>query len=341
MQRFTGKDYLKIDIANNFGFDKKNWDERIDWFNSNEYQLEKLLKQAETPALYYAGIQAWNQAKNNQPSGYPISLDATASGLQLLAILTGDRDAAQLCNVVNTGNREDAYTVIYQRMINKIGTEGRITREDTKSAIMKAFYGSTAVPKQVFGEGALLQIFEETMIESAPGPWELNKGFLDIWDSSALVNSWILPDNFHVHIKVMSKVKEVIHFMGTPYDTFTECNMPVESSRSLGANTIHSLDAMVVREMTRRCDYDPKRIQEIRWHIEYLKQGGKTYAEPSYESAKLVETIWGNYLSIGYLSARILDGLNVHTLQMVDIPRIEQLLDSLPRKPFKVLSVHD
>jgi hypothetical protein len=80
MQRFSPREYLKIDIANSYGLDKKTWDERIAWFDENEEQLDKLLPKAEEPALFYAGIQAYRDVQAGLPIGYPISLDATASG---------------------------------------------------------------------------------------------------------------------------------------------------------------------------------------------------------------------------------------------------------------------
>lgn len=43
MQTFTGIDYLRIDIASNFGLDKLDWDQRIAWVNTHEAQLEVLL----------------------------------------------------------------------------------------------------------------------------------------------------------------------------------------------------------------------------------------------------------------------------------------------------------
>lgn len=130
-----------IDIANSFGLDKKTWDERLEWFKQHEDHLDEMLPQADDPAMYFAGVQAWDAVKHGLPIGYPISLDATSSGLQILATLTGDRRAAQLCNVVSTGSREDAYTSVFDimvdRLMNHLGEyAGGIKRDDCKRAIM-------------------------------------------------------------------------------------------------------------------------------------------------------------------------------------------------------------
>ena len=132
---FTAREYLKIDIANSFGLDKLDWQERIKWFDQNQANLLGLMAQAEDPALYFAGITAWSDVLQGSPIGYTISLDATSSGLQLLAVLTGDRKAAEICNVVDVGGRKDAYTEVYQHMLLKAGDTAKIKREDTKQAI--------------------------------------------------------------------------------------------------------------------------------------------------------------------------------------------------------------
>lgn len=79
-QRYTGKQYLQIDIANNMGLDKEDWDTRISWFNANEGKLHELVKEAEEPALMYAGILAYEEMLAGNPVSYPVSLDGTASG---------------------------------------------------------------------------------------------------------------------------------------------------------------------------------------------------------------------------------------------------------------------
>ena len=338
MQKFTGNQYLQIDIANKFGLDKQDWDVRLDWFNQNQEKLLSLVPQAKEPALFYAGVQAWNQANQGLPIGYPISLDACSSGLQLLACLTGDDKAAKLCGVIDTGHREDAYSTIYNEMVNSIGESAKISRDDCKDAIMTSLYGSTAVPKKVFGEGKLLQVFVDTMNNLAPAAWALNQVFLDIWDSTVLSHDWVLPDNFHVHVNVMGTVKEKVNFFNKPYEIVTKVNMPKESGRSLGANVTHSIDGFLVRELTRRCDYRPDqiaRVMDIIWNSWDVVEPQDTV------NNHMLETLWFHYLDSGYLSARILDYITKDNITYIDRSVILELIDSLPTKPFKVMSIHD
>lgn len=336
-QQFSGRQYLAIDIASNFGLDKEDWDVRLDWFNQNEGQLESLLKQAKEPALYYAGVQAWRAVQQNLPIGYMISLDATSSGLQLLAALTGDTKAAALCNVIDTGSRKDAYRGVYTEMLVKTGGAAKIDREDTKRAIMTALYSSKAVPKEVFGEGILLDVFYETLTDLAPAAWELNEAFLSLWNPEAFSHDWVLPDNFHVKVKVISSTKETVHFLDEPFEVRTKVNAPMEEGRSLGANTIHSLDGMVVREMTRRCDYDRDRVLKV---LQILSEDAQPSATTS-EDDKLVAILWEHYQRSGYLSARILDHIQTSNVHLIDRHAVIDLIETLPKNPFKVISIHD
>lgn len=346
-QTFTGIEYLKIDIANNFGLDKESWNQRLDWFDENEGDLMGLIKKAEEPALFYAGILAYEAAKAGKPSGYPISLDATSSGIQFLSVLTCDRKAALLCNVLDSGRREDAYTLLYERMLEELN-QGEATkayaavikRKDTKNAIMTAFYNSTAVPKKIFGEGILLDTFYATMKANAPGAWELTESMPDFWDEKALVNEWIMPDNFHVRIKVLKTVKDSVHFLDQPYEVSFVENMPTKSSRSLGANMTHSIDGMAVREITRRCMYDPAHVAAIRGLLKHgITHRSKTKAS---EAARMVTDLWANYKNSGFVSFRIFDYLDSNNIELVDdVNVLLELLDTLPPRPFEVLAVHD
>ena len=344
-QTFTGREYLMIDIANNFGLDKKKWNERISWFSSNQDKLEDLIKDADEPALFFAGVQAWRQVERGEPIGYPVSLDATSSGLQLLACLTGDRKAAELCNVVDfmdgeEADRRDGYTVIYNYMTSLIGEKSKIKRDDVKQAIMCSLYGSEAIPKEVFGEGALLSIFHQVMSDLAPGAWELNKAFLSMWDSNASIYEWTLSDNFHVKIKVMDTVKHTVHFLNAPYEVLTKVNQPKEQGRSLSANAVHSVDGMVVREVVRRCNYDKEQLLNVKAALcEKTDQ-----LEEENEKSQMLATILDLYKRSGFLSIRVCDYIDCNTVAIMteaDKEAVWRLLSELPTKPFEVLTIHD
>jgi hypothetical protein len=338
MQTFTPKQYLKIDIANSFGLDKLNWEERLQWFDTNEAKLLSLLSDAESPAMFYAGVKAWEDVKAGRASGYPISLDATSSGIQILSVLTGDTAAATLSNVLDNGTRNDAYTTLYESMLKRIGERVNFARGDLKQAIMTAFYGSEAVPKQVFGEGKLLGAFFQTLEEEAPFIWELNKAFLGMWDPTALKYSWVLPDNFHVHVKVTDTVEEDVEFMGTTFATYKTQNMPTATGRSIGANITHSIDGFIVRELLRRCNYErgiKERVQSL------IIEGPGAVQDDTSEASKMVKTIWSQYQASGYLSARILDYLDASNMHLVNTDPLQDLIDSMPEKPFTIIPVHD
>ena len=338
-QEFTGMQYLKIDVANNFGLDKKDWDERLEWFDNNEATLESQVKNADDPALYYASVKAYRKAQRKEVVQYPISLDATASGMQILACLTGDDEAAKVCNVINTGHRSDSYDVIYKHMQAVLKTTGFVEKNKVKSAVMTSLYGSEAQPRDAFGEGTReLAQFYNTMETLLPAVWELNAYFLKIWDSKALCYDWTMPDNYHVHIKVMSKNSAPVSFLGRQYNVEYSENRPVESGRSLSAHTAHSTDGFIVREMGRRCTHNPLRLAIIKTAMLGQKH---PLDKVSQDDTDMVSTLWTLYMESGFLSARILDHLGADNLHLVDLSDIEELLLELPKKSFEILTVHD
>lgn len=337
-QQFTGKQYLQMDIANHFGLDKEDWSVRLAWFESHKDVLDGMLKQAEVPAQYFAAVTAWHEVEKGNPIGYPIALDATASGMQILACLTGDRRAAQLCNVVNMGRRMDAYTEVYKFMLMKAGAQGRVTRDMVKTGVMTSLYNSEAEPKRVFGTGILLTKFYETMEEELPAVWELNQYYKAMWDCTRDTYTWVLPDNFHVMCKVTDHVQEQVLFLGEHFDVVTKIHGPTAEGRSLSANTTHSIDGMIVREIGRRCNYKPKLVQAVR---ELLLNPTMWHEDCSDEFSQTLLALLDRYQKSGYLSARVLDCIHAGNVHLVPRDSVLELINSLPAKPFEVFSIHD
>lgn len=263
MQQFTGMQYLKMDIMNNLGYDKLTYQEKLDLFEEKKEQILNLslLDTADSPACAYAAIQAYIDAENDKPVGYPISLDATASGLQILCCLTDDIKGAELCNLINTGKREDAYTTVYNAVMNSNEALSSMRREDVKQAVMTSLYSSKSIPKKVFGSH--INTFYKVMHTLAPKAWELNEFLFDAWDNTKTRYDWTLPDLFTAYFVVEDSVKSVVTLDGIEIPCVIKVSKPVEQGRCLSANITHSYDALVAREMVRRCSYDKSTISNV------------------------------------------------------------------------------
>lgn len=334
---FTGIQYLMIDIANSFGLDKQTWDTRLDWFAAHEPGLEAMLVSAEDPAQFLAGVLAYRKAQQGLPTGYMCGLDATASGIQLLAVLSGCRISADSVNLTGTPGRKDVYTRCYERMNEILGTQGTIPRADVKKALMTAMYGSKAVPKRTFGEDtAELAAFYQTIEELLPGVNELNQALIGLWQDDALAHYWQLPDGFEVVVKVIIDVDYEISFLGEMHNIRLKRNLPKKGGIALGANIIHSVDGMIVREMNRRCNFNVSHIDSLR----QLSTGGTSLSRVKDQDLLKILKL---YRTSGFFSAVILDHLdakNFGHLNSTEIRALKMLLLSM-QKSFPVVCIHD
>ena len=346
MQTFTPIQYLQIDIANAFGHDKLSWHNRLSWFHDN---FEDLLadpvaacKDADEPAQALAGLLAYQDMLDGKPIGYLCSLDATASGLQLLSLLSGCEQSASTCNLIDSGRREDAYTAGYERVNQILGTHGVIPRVDIKKSIMTHLYGSKAQPRRTFGEGTPeLRAFYQAVDELMPGADELNRGLLALWNPEALSHEWTLPDGFEVVIKSMISVENQVSFLGTAYPVIEKVNACQASSLCLGANIIHSIDGMVVREMGRRCNYSAALINDFQRAF-YMGMVGGVSTERT-KDIQLLRLLELDAIT-GFTSAVIfeyVDGLNYGHLVPAMREKLITLIDSMPDTSFPVIAIHD
>lgn len=352
MEEFTGKEYLMIDIANNYGLDKKLWKERIAWFKANEPKLLHLYKEADKPALFIAGVDAYRRASRGEAIGYPISLDATHSGLQILSCLTGDKLAARLCNVINIPNlRADSYTIIFntfRRLVNIPNIE----RDTLKKAIMTSFYSSKAKPTELLGERYYPK-FCELLDLMCPKAWKLNNFLLKAWNPEALTYTWEMPDGFVVNTPVESMKEELVKFAGESYSVTYKVNEPKEKGRFLCANITHATDSLINREMICRCNYDFDKavtLDQFDYLLNVKKRGcklsnlhknnGMTTRKQKEDNSQLIR-LCGLYKKTGFLSVQILNYLNEENCWIAPLEDLRNLVASLPDKPFELISIHD
>lgn len=350
---YTPLEYLMIDIASNYGeyegydLEKQNFEDRIAWFKEQEKagSLVKLIDTADEQPLYFAGLQAYRDFLDRNPTGYAISLDACASGLQILSSFANCERSARRCGIVPTGSREDAYTSLFDDMRARSTTTLNATRKSLKQAIMTSLYGSTAQPKNLFGQGTpALQLFYDIMESEIPGAWNLNLMLKALWQPYATQHSWTLPDGFNVCMDVESVQSTEIVFNSQPVQVFTKKLKGTPTGRSLSPNIVHSVDGMIVREMTRRCMHDSRQIERTSIACKIAMKRKTKRSSTTGKGRKkdiTLERIWSRFLASGFLSVRVIDLIDENNVGMICPYQVMGLIDTLPPEPFPLLSIHD
>lgn len=223
-QLYQPIEYICIDIANNFGLDKELFEVRVQWVKDHLHELESLADQADEKELYLKAVHALRLSIAGKPNGHLVALDATCSGIQIMSAITGCIKGADATGLISS-KRADAYTDVTNAMNGLLRLKGvndiTIPRPDIKQAVMCAGYGSQEVPKKIFGEGDLLATFYQAAMQVAPAAFELMSSLLSTWRPMALSHNWVMPDNFHVNIKVIQKKEVRIEVDELNHSTFT------------------------------------------------------------------------------------------------------------------------
>lgn len=242
---------LKIDVANYAGKDKLTWADRVDWFNSvsdwDDVEWKK-------PILGRKALRAYWRALEGKPIAHFVELDATASGTQIMACLTGCIKTGSKCNLTNTGKRENVYDHINKEMSKYCDTSDI----ETKYPTMTFFFGSKAVPRKAFNDQQL-EAFYKVMKDALPGCNSIMKVIFNKWNKHALAHIWHLPDGHTCFVKVVepAELRVAIDELGGRRFTFRyNKNTPSSNGVSLLGNIIHSVDGYVCREMVRRCKFE-------------------------------------------------------------------------------------
>lgn len=356
-QPFSGLDYLLIDIANNLGHDKKSYEERIqiikDWLPASfpsmgNDELVELVraKGAEEPTLTFAGLKALQDHFNNKPSGYMVAFDAVASGTQIMSALTGDVIGLYLTGALGN-KRNDVYTAIYEGFKELCGTELAVTRSDLKVALMTYFYGSVAEPLKVLQTPANYKNFITTVNTYLKGASFLRNLLVENWDATKDVQNWKLPDGFTAYCPVMKREAKLVKVAGVEVEVSVNVQTTSEYELSNAANVVHSVDGLLMREVTRRCNYDVEKLQYLSFLFMQTEnlQVNEPCANNLHELGKLGELIKLHEES-KFASVRILDYINSYAdilaLSYEHRMKLQEIVFKMNQyRPFEVIGIHD
>lgn len=352
MIKYSGYEYMCIDIANQYGLDKELFETRIQWTQDHLSELESLSDKAECQPLYKKAVMALRKAQAGLPTGHLIGFDGVCSGVQIMSALTGCIAGATSTGLVDPNVRADAYGKLTEVMQGILGGKVDISRDDAKQAFMTSFYGSKAVPKKLFGEDTPeIDAFYAASNKIAPGAWELLQDLLASWKPYALSHEWKLPDGFDAKVKVMTKQEARVEVDELDHATFTYefyQNEGQKSGLSNVANVVHSVDAYVLRCIHRRCNYNYEvaSVASLLLESEMLRRllGGQQEADYIDMSGKLDYYI-AQYDRSGMADVVILpylDTLNITALSYIHLQKLAEVVTGmLEYKPFEVVTIHD
>ncbi len=254
MDVFTGHEYIMIAAANSFGKDKLNWKDRLDWFTNNEADLYKdsTVQQAKEPYQFMKALYALRDAREGRSTGYLVGLDATCSGPQLMAAMSGCHTSAEKVNMTGLNSRSDMYTEMGQAL----GLD--IDRDDLKEAIMTFFYASEKVPERVFGDS--IGEFYKLMERELPGAYDVMTTLISCQDHINDSYRYQAPCGSNIlirqKVKVVDKleIKSEVETLDNWYITQQRKEFGRKKmDKSIPANVTHTADAWLVRQTVKAC----------------------------------------------------------------------------------------
>lgn len=278
--------WLAFQVATTYGLDKSTMEERLQWAADNGDLISRIAvdplgnrcdwEAAEEPWQFLAACEEYYNCvltQNRQTTGLPVAVDATCSGLQILAGLARDESTARLVNVFPGEKPQDAYLAVAEEARTLL--PGRLAalldRKVTKRTVMTIPYNAKEYSNRQYIKEALkekkvefsyedVQKITKAVVASmnkiVPGPMGIMKWVNDqvreALKSGKTELQWTTPSGFVVNQRLMKPniIRVRLQVLGS-------CKMNVadgetddiDKNRHKAAtapNLIHSLDASLL-----------------------------------------------------------------------------------------------
>ena len=280
--------WLRFQLATTYGLDKATMDERQAWAKSDECLT--IIKRIATdpignisdwegcdePFLFLAAAEEYYSlviAKTRTHTLLPVAVDATCSGLQVLAGLAHDRSTAELVNVFPGTKPSDAYKAVAAQVNPNLPKEWDIelSRSDVKRVVMTVPYNAKPHSNRGYIRDALkgrdvdvtpeqlttiVRLTRQAMNDIVPGPMQV-MDWLNQEIGNAIRNGkehieWTTPSGFAVKqdLRKIKTERIYTHLMGrVDLHIGTSLGEPdLNHHKNAGApNLIHSMDASILQ----------------------------------------------------------------------------------------------
>lgn len=284
--------WLAFQVATTYGLDKAPMKERLEWVNLNHQLISAVAtdplgnlsewEAADEPWQFMAACEEYYACViscTRHYTGLPVAVDATCSGIQILAGLARDRNAAALVNVIPSDKPQDAYAVVAELARPNVPErlQPYMNRKITKRSVMTIPYNAKpwsnrSYVREAFKEAgidldkeeatAVVKAIRDAMNVALPGPMAVMK-----WIEDEVGNAlkrgveffeWTTPSGFTVRQK-LNRIETVtlkLQLLG-------RCEMRVgvgdsdqvdkrHHKNATSPNLIHSCDAALLHLSTLR-----------------------------------------------------------------------------------------
>jgi DNA-directed RNA polymerase len=278
--------WFRFQCSTCYGLDKETLDDRLAWTYENEWLIERIATDpignlsdwegAEEPWQFLAACDEFYHCvikRDRISTGLPVAIDATCSGIQIIAGMTKCKSTAEMVNVIPSSEPQDVYKVIAEKSKPYIPEKIRPywDRKCTKRTVMTIPYNAKPFSNRSYIRDALkekgIEIDKEELTQTVkavraamdlvvPGAMRVMK-----WIESEVSNAikrgakelkWVTPSGFIVSQQIFKKEYERITLQ-----VLGQCNMRVSTGDSAevdktrhkaatAPNLIHSLDASLL-----------------------------------------------------------------------------------------------
>jgi DNA-directed RNA polymerase len=281
-----GMDWIKFQLATTYGLDKATMQERLDWVEKKENRelVHRVWsdpigniadwENADEPWCFLAACVEWYELhyEHRDETHLPVAVDATCSGLQILAGLAKDASTARMVNVIGSDKPQDAYATIASRSIDAIPDrlKPHWDRKVTKRCVMTIPYNAKPFSNRSYIRDAFkekgVDVDKEELTKCVnavraamnvvvPGAMSVMK-----WIETEIARAirsgadeikWTTPSGFNVRQRLMKTKSTVIQtqLMGRCeiHVAGAETGVDLKHHKNATApNLIHSLDASLL-----------------------------------------------------------------------------------------------
>mgnify|MGYP005741704329 CR=1 FL=1 len=281
-----GMDWIKFQLATTYGLDKATMQERLEWIEKGENRelVHRVWsdpigniadwENADEPWLFLAACVEWYELhyEHRDETHLPVAVDATCSGLQILAGLAKDASTARMVNVIGSNKPQDAYATIASRSMEAIPDRLKPywDRKVTKRCVMTIPYNAKPFSNRSYIRDAFkekgVDVDKEELTQCVnavraamnvvvPGAMSVMK-----WIETEIARAirsgadeirWTTPSGFNVRQRLMKTKSTVIQtqLMGRceVHVAGAETGVDLKHHKNATApNLIHSLDASLL-----------------------------------------------------------------------------------------------